>query len=128
MNRDILFNELNALIKTLNFIQEDQSAIKRKLSILLDQTVSIIFINWAEDLDQQMLNREVAIQLLRNDIIAFKHSLNIKKSIILFDGNKYFKLLVKFKEQISYLEKEYALWAKLTTIHFDQKNTEHSPN
>ncbi|MGI9138325.1 MAG: hypothetical protein ACR2IM_04725 [Sediminibacterium sp.] len=119
MNKEEVYMVLDGLLKKLDVIQEDQAVIKRKLSGLLDNTVSSQFIDWAEELHQQILNREAALQLLRKDIIALKKSIMIKKSIIYFIGNQYVKLITKFKEQIAYLENEYNNWSQTTSEKFD---------
>jgi len=119
MNKEVLYMDLDGLLNTLDVVQEEQTAIKRKLSGLLDNEVSIPFINWAEDIHQQILNREAAVQLLRKDIIALKKTIMQKKSIIYFVDNQYVKLITKYKEQIAYLENEFKLWAKVTAEKFD---------
>ena len=119
MNKDILYKDLDSLLNTLNLIQEEQTVIKRKLSGLLDHVVPNHFIDWAEEIHQQILNREVALQLLRKDIIALKKTIVQKKSIIYFVNNQYVKLIIKYKEQIAYLENEFKLWAKVTAEKFD---------
>jgi hypothetical protein len=119
MNNDIIYKDLDSLLNTLNLIQEEQTVIKRKLSGLLDNVVPNHFIDWAEEIHQQILNREVALQLLRKDIIALKKTIVQKKSIIYFVNNQYVKLIIKYKEQIAYLENEFKLWAKVTAEKFD---------
>ena len=119
MNKDIIYKDLDSLLNTLNLIQEEQAIIKRKLSGLLDNVVPQYFIDWAEEIHQQILNREAALQLLRKDIIALKKTIVQKKSIIYFVDNQYVKLITKYKEQIAYLENEFKLWAKVTAEKFD---------
>ena len=113
MNKDVIYKDLDSLLNTLNLIQEEQAIIKRKLSGLLDNVVPQYFIDWAEEIHQQILNREAALQLLRKDIIALKKTIVQKKSII------YFVDITKYKEQIAYLENEFKLWAKVTAEKFD---------
>lgn len=119
MNKEVLYNDLDGLLNTLNLIQEEQSAIKRKLSALLENVVSNHFIDWAEDIHQQILNREAAIQLLRKDILALKKTISLKKLVIYFVENQYVKLIVKYKEQIAYLDNEFKAWSKVTSEKFD---------
>ena len=119
MNKDVIYKDLDSLLNTLNLIQEEQAIIKRKLSGLLDNVVPQYFIIWAEEIHQQILNREAALQLLRKDIIALKKTIVQKKSIIYFVDNQYVKLITKYKEQIAYLENEFKLWAKVTAEKFD---------
>ena len=119
MNKEVLYMDIDGLLNTLDVVQEEQTAIKRKLSGLLDNEVSIPFINWAEDIHQQILNREAAVQLLRKDIIALKKTIMQKKSIIYFIDNPYVKMITKYKEQVGYLQNEFFIWSKATAEKFD---------
>ena len=119
MNKEVLYMNLDGLLSTLDVVQEEQTAIKRKLSGILDNVVSTLFINWAEDIHQQILNREAAVQLLRKDIIALKKTIVQKKSVIYFFDNQYVKMIIKYKEQVSYLQNEFNIWSKATAEKFD---------
>jgi len=119
MNKEVLYMDLDGLLSTLDVVQEQQTAIKRKLSSILDNVVPTLFINWAEDIHQQILNREAAVQLLRKDIIALKKSIVQKKSVIYFFDNKYVKMITKYKEQVGYLQNEFNIWSKATAEKFD---------
>lgn len=119
MNKEILYKDIDGLLSKIDFIQEEQALIKRKLSGLLEQVVSNDIIEWAEELHQQILNREAALQLLRKDIIAFKKTITLKKSLIYFVENQYVKLITKYDEQIAYLDNEFKVWSKLTCEKFD---------
>jgi hypothetical protein len=119
MNKDVIYKDLDSLLNTLNLIQEEQAIIKRKLSGLLDNVVPTHFINWAEDIHQQILNREAAVQLLRKDIIALKKTIVQKKSVIYFFDNQYVKMITKYKEQMAYLQNEFNIWSKATAEKFD---------
>jgi len=110
MNKEILIQEFNSLMKALDHIQEEQSIVKRKLNVLLESAVMLDFLVWAEELLQQILNRETAVLLLRNDISVFKKSVTTKKTIAIYvdlTQNKFFK---KFKDQVLYLENEFGDW------------------
>jgi len=119
MNKEVLYMDLDGLLNTLDVVQEEQTAIKRKLSVLLDNVVSNHIIDWAEDIHQQMLNREAAVQLLRKDIIALKKTIVQKKSVIYFFDNQYVKMITKYKEQMAYLQNEFNIWSKATAEKFD---------
>lgn len=110
MGKEILIQEFDSLMKVLDHIQEEQSIVKRKLNLLLESTVMLDFLVWAEELLQQILNRETAIVLLRKDIIVFKKSVTTKKSIAIYVGLTQNKLFKKFKEQVLYLENEFSDW------------------
>ena len=112
MNKEQLYKDLDSLIIKLNLIQEEQTAIKQKLSGLLDNVVSNLFIAWAEEIHQQILNREAAMQLLRKDVKALSKTIVQKKSVIYFADNKYLKMITKYKEQINYLKNEFKIWSK----------------
>ena len=119
MNKDIIYKDLDSLLNTLNLIQEEQTAIKRKLSGLLDHLVPNHFIEWAEEIHQQILNREAALQLLRKDIIALKKAIVQKTAVIYFFDHQYVKMIVKYKEQVGYLQNEFKIWAKVTAEKFE---------
>ena len=119
MNKEVLYMDLDGLLSTLDLVQEQHTAIKRKLSSILDNVVSTLFINWAEDIHQQILNREAAVQLLRKDIIALKKTIVQKKSVIYFFDNQYVKMITKYKEQVGYLQNEFNKWSKATAEKFD---------
>jgi len=110
MNKEILIQEFDSLMKVLDHIQEEQSIVKRKLNVLLGSTVMLDFLVWAEELLQQILNRETAIVLLRKDIIVFKKSVTTKKTIAIYVDLTQNKLFKKFKEQVLYLENEFSDW------------------
>ena len=118
MKKELIYKDLDGLLITLNLIQEEQAAIKLKLSDLLDNLVSNQFIAWAEETHQQILNREAALQLLKKDIIALKKTIVQKKSIIYFFDNQYTRLVTKYKEQIIYLDNEFKHWSKATIEKF----------
>jgi predicted oxidoreductase (fatty acid repression mutant protein) len=119
MNKEVLYMDLDGLLSTLDVVQEEQTAIKRKLSVLLDNVVSNHIIDWAEDIHQQILNMEAAVQLLRKDIIALKKTIVQKKSVIYFFDNQYVKMITKYKEQMAYLQNEFNIWSKATAEKFD---------
>ena len=110
MNKEILIQEFDSLMKVLDHIQEEQYIVKRKLNVLLESAVMLDFLVWAEELLQQILNRETAIVLLRKDIIVFKKSVTTKKTIAIYVGLTQNKLFKKFKEQVLYLENEFSDW------------------
>jgi hypothetical protein len=119
MNKEVLCKELDDLISKLDVIQEEQAGIKRELSVLLDKVVTNNFIEWAEEIHQQILNREAAMQLLRKDIFALKKTIVQKKSVIYFFDNQYVKMITKYKEQVGYLQNEFNIWSKATAEKFD---------
>jgi hypothetical protein len=112
MNKEVLCKELDDLISKLDVIQEEKAGIKRELSVLLDNVVTNNFIEWAEEIHQQILNREAAMQLLRKDIIVLSKTIVQKKSFIYFDENKYTKMISRYKEQLTYLDNEFKTWSK----------------
>ena len=95
MKKELFIQELESLIRTLDFIQEEQAFIKRKLTDYIDALVELSLIVWAEDMQQQILNREAALQLIKKDILLLKAS-GIVEPL----------LLKKDKQQVNYLENE----------------------
>ena len=94
----------------MNFIQEEQAFVKRKLSSLLENFVMNDFIIWAEDLQLQILNREAALRLLKNDILLLKKGVKASKSSNNMVEPKFVTEYKKYKLQIVYLENEFIAW------------------
>ena len=109
MNKEVIILELASLIRSLDFIQEEQAFIKSKLTGKLDSTEDITLLNWVEDIQQQIINRELAIQLLKKDVQQLDRIFNLNRvsSSIDEDQMSQFK---NDKEQVQYLEKEFFVW------------------
>ena len=119
MNKEIILQELESLIRTLDFIQEEQSFIKRKLSSLLDQYVMIDVVTWAEELHQEILNRETAVQLLKGDTINFRNQIRIKSSLNNIIESSKVSIFKKYKQQVGYIEAEFYKWKNAANEKFD---------
>ena len=119
MNKEIILQELESMIRTLDFIQEEQSFIKRKLSSLLDQYVMIDVVAWAEELHQEILNREAAIQLLMGDTISLRNQMRAKSSINNLNESSKVTLFKKYKQQVGYIEAEFYKWKSAANEKFD---------
>jgi hypothetical protein len=109
MNKEVIILELASLIRSLDFIQEEQAFIKSKLTGKLDSTQDITLLNWVEDIQQQIINRELAIQLLKKNVQQLDRIFNLNRvsSSINEDQMSQFK---NDKEQVQYLEKEFFVW------------------
>ena len=109
MNKEVIILELASLIRSLDFMQEEQAFIKSKLTGKLDSTQDITLLNWVEDIQQQIINRELAIQLLKKDVQQLDRIFNLNRvsSSINEDQMSQFK---NDKEQVQYLEKEFFVW------------------
>ena len=110
MKKEFIIQELESLIRSLDFIQEEQAFIKRKLIGLLENLVLNDFIIWAEDLQLQILNREAALRLLKNDILILKKGVKASKSSNNIVEPKFETAYKKYKLQIVYLENEFIAW------------------
>ena len=110
MNKEFITQELESLIRSLYFIEEEQAFIKRKLSSLLENLVLNDFIIWAEDLQLQILNREAAVRLLNNDILLLKKGVKASKSVNNIVEAKLVTEYKKYKLQVVYLENEFIIW------------------
>lgn len=109
MNKEVIILELASLVRSLEFIQEGQAFIKTKLTDKLEEAQGLSMVNWAEDVNQQILNRELAIQLLKKDVQQLDRSLNLLngKKVI---GEEKLEKFKKNKAQVAYLEQEFLLW------------------
>jgi len=110
MNKEFITQELESLIRSLDFIQEEQAFVKRKLSSLLENLVLNDFIIWAEDLQHQILNREAALRLLQNDILLLKKGVKASKLANNIMEAKLLTEYKKYKLQVVYLENEFITW------------------
>jgi len=110
MNKEIVLQEIESLIRSLDFIQEEQAFIKRKLSSLLENMVMHDFIEWAEELQLQIINRETAIKLLKSDIGLLRSKAKGTKSINNIVDIGLVQDFKKFKQQVVYLETQFMTW------------------
>ena len=110
MNKEIVLQEIESLIRSLDFIQDEQAFIKRKLSSLLENMVMHDFIEWAEELQLQIINREMAIKLLKSDIILLRNKVKAIKSINNIVDIGLVRDFKKFKQQVVYLETQFMTW------------------
>ena len=110
MNKEFIKQEVESLIRYLEFIQEEQAFIKRKLSSLLENLVMNDFIVWAEELQLQILNREAAVKLLLIDILVLKKGIKASKSANNLVESKLVAEYKKYKLQVVYLENEFIAW------------------
>jgi hypothetical protein len=110
MKKEFITQELESLIRSLDFIQEEQAFIKRKLIGLLENLVLNDFIIWAEDLQLQILNREAAVRLLKNDILLLKNGVKASKVVNNLVEPKFMTEYKKYKLQVVYLENEFITW------------------
>ena len=119
MNKEIMSQEIESMIRTLDFIQEEQTFIKRKLSSLLENMVMSDVLVWAEELHQQILNRETVVQLLKNDIIKFRNNVKLKRSVNKIMSLDAVALFKKYKQQVGYIESEFYVWKHKTNEQFE---------
>jgi len=110
MNKEIVLQEIESLIRSLDFIQDEQAFVKRKLSSLLENMVMHDFIEWAEELQLQIINREMAIKLLKSDIILLRNKVKAIKSINNIVDISMALDFKKFKQQVVYLETQFMTW------------------
>ena len=119
MKKEFIIQELESLIRSLDFIQEEQAFIKRKLIGLLENLVLNDFIIWAEDLQLQILNREAALRLLKNDILILKKGVKASKSSNNIVEPKFETAYKKYKLQIVYLENDFITWKSIVNEKFE---------
>ena len=110
MNKKFITQEVESLIRSLDFIQEEQAFVKRKLSSLLENFVMNDFIIWAEELQLQILNREAAVRLLKLDVLQLKKGVKASKSANNIVEAKLVTEYKKYKLQVVYLENEFITW------------------
>ena len=110
MKKEFIIQELESLIRSLDFIQEEQAFLKRKISSLLENFVINDFIIWAEELQLQILNREAAVRLLKLDVLQLKKGVKASKSANNIVEAKLETEYKKYKLQVVYLKNEFITW------------------
>ncbi len=121
MNKEIMLQEIESLIRTFDFIQEEQAFIKKKLIVLLEKTIVQEDIQMMEDLHQQILNRETAIQLLRNDVSGLRTQVKNSHPVNNFMDPGKIAECKKFKQQVGYIETEFIAWKHAVNNKMDIK-------
>ena len=119
MNKEFITQEVESLIRSLDFIQEEQAFVKRKLSSLLENFVINDFIIWAEELQLQILNREAAVRLLKLDVLQLKKGVKVSKSANNIVEAKLVTEYKKYKLQVVYLENEFITWKSTVNEKFE---------
>jgi len=114
MKKEIVLQEVESLIRSLEFIKEEQSFIKSKLSSLLENKLEQPTIIWAEELHQAILNRETAILLLKNDVLGLRNIIKTNPLEMESVSEDIVKSYKKLKQQVSYIEVEFFNWKNTT--------------
>jgi hypothetical protein len=122
MNKEVIILELASLIRSLDFMQEEQAFIKSKLTGKLDSTQDITLLNWVEDIQQQIINRELAIQLLKKDVQQLDRIFNLNRVSGSIDEDQ-MSQFKNDKEQVQYLEKEFFVWKNNVNHQLELTNT-----
>jgi hypothetical protein len=122
MNKEVIILELASLIRSLDFMQEEQAFIKSKLTGKLDSTQDITMLNWVEDIQQQIINRELAIQLLKKDVQQLDRIFNLNRVSVSIDEDQ-MSQFKNDKEQVQYLEKEFFVWKNNVNHQLELTNT-----
>jgi hypothetical protein len=108
VKKEFFIKELESLQRTLDFIQEEQAFVKQKITHYLDIFEEDSWIEWAEEMQQQILNREAALHLLKNDIQKLKG----RKLVDIVEVKKQ-------KQQLNYLENEFLSWKQVIDLKLD---------
>jgi hypothetical protein len=119
MNKEIILQEIDSLNRTLDFVQEEQSFVKRKLGSFLEKMVLTDSLVWAETLHQEILNRETAVQLLKNDISKVALTLKTMRSLDSKIDQQMVIEIKKFKQQVGYIETEFLKWKQIANDKFE---------
>jgi hypothetical protein len=119
MNKEIILQEIDSLNRTLDFVQEEQSFVKRKLGSFLEKMILTDSLVWAETLHQEILNRETAVQLLKNDISKVALTLKTMRSLDSKIDQQMVIEIKKFKQQVGYIETEFLKWKQIANDKFE---------
>jgi hypothetical protein len=100
--------ENSTWIRILDFMEQETSFMKTRLSKALDLLNSSDLIEWAENFQTQVLHKEAAIDLLKQDIQSQEKRL---ASEYLFEGNHLKDEVVKSQSQLrlqmNYVENDF---------------------
>ncbi len=119
MNKEVFLQEIASVIRTLNFIQEEQTYIKSKLCNFLDNELDSDVLKWAESLHHEILNRETAVHLLRNDVLKINSQIVQKRFLNNILDRQIIDSFNKYKQQVVYIETEFVSWKKITNEQFE---------
>ena len=119
MKKESIIQEIDSLNRTLDFIQEEQSFIKSKLGSFLDKMVLTDSLIWAETLHQEILNREAAIQMLKNDISKTALTLKTRRFVNNMIDEKMMDEFKKYKQQVGYIEIQFLAWKQAANEKFE---------
>lgn len=108
------FHQENATwLRTLDFMEQENAFMKQRLGKLLEGISDAATIEWAETCQTQMLMKDEAIDLLKQDIHAQEKRL---ASQYLFEDNQLKTDLLSFQQQLQaqmeYVENDFFLMKK----------------
>lgn len=118
MNNEVIILELASLIRSLEFMQEEQAFIKSKLTDKLNSTQDSAMLNWMEDIQQQIINRELAIQLLKKDVQYLDRIFKLNRMGEPMKESQ-MNLFKNDQKQVQYLENEFFIWKNNINIQLE---------
>lgn len=115
MKATLVIQDLDALLRSLDFIRDEQTYIKNKLAALLESNVTVHLdqIGEFEEMQQQILNRDVAIKLIRTDVVSLNRKMNNVAASFEVEDKNVLDQLKQYKLQTTYLENEFNSWKHL---------------
>lgn len=100
--------ENSTWLRTLDFMEQENAYMKNRLSKVLDGYLNRDLLDWAESYQNQIILKEEAIDLLKQDITAQEKRL---VSEYLFDGqqlkDEIVKSQVQLRSQMNYMEDDF---------------------
>jgi cell division septum initiation protein DivIVA len=97
--------ENSTWLRTLDFMEQENAYMKNRLSKVLDGYINHDLLDWAESYQNQIILKEEAIDLLKQDITAQEKRL---VSEYLFEGqqlkDEIVKSQVQLRSQMNYME------------------------
>lgn len=107
---EIFVLENSTWLRSLDYIEQENDYLKNNLSRILDSFNEKELINWADEYQGIILQREAAMNLLRHDILkqeALIASTRYNPSTI--TNNKIFSAQKEIRSKIEYMEKEFQI-------------------
>jgi hypothetical protein len=113
-----IFNiELSSWLRSLDFMEQENAFLKNNLSRILDTFNEEGLINWADEYQGIILQREAVMDLLKEDILKQEALIaTTRYNHHSFVNNRVASLQKEIRSKIEYVEKEFQL-LKVSFIH-----------
>ncbi len=107
---EIFVLENSTWLRSLDYIEQENDYLKNNLSRILDSFNEKELINWADEYQGIILQREAAMNLLRHDILKQEALIaSTRYNPATITNNKIFSAQKEIRSKIEYMEKEFQI-------------------